>query len=440
MILTLIYTILLGLWAYVLASNSELSLLPPKEMVFEMLKAAIAVGLFICLIIGADSISGDRERATLEGLLLTPTSRRQLVFGKYLAAISPWPACFIIIIPYWYVMSQGDEVFAQTIFWGGIMGTILALALAGIGMIVSFWSNSNRTSMFISLGLYLFLFLPTQLPGRAQTGFAGALLQQVNPLAAATHFNAKMLVNNSTWSVMWPWFVSPLALAALVVGILVVTAGSLQLESNGLRRIRLGRSNVVALVVLAGLMASMLVHPRLTFAMVQPQGAQSLEVAIDVDARTVNAGDPVLYNTTVTNNGAETSPRLTLAMNIINLDAKGGVVDPEDWSPERTQYLEPLAPGASSSQSWRVNSILDGDYMVYMVLIPAPSAADATTRPVASPGIHLTVMPFHRLNPGGVLPYVIGGPLLIGLTILLVYRRRQQSIDTGIRGETTGTY
>ena len=232
MILTLIYTILLGLWAYVLASNSELSLLPPKEMVFEMLKAAIAVSLFICLIIGADSISGDRERATLEGLLLTPTSRRQLVFGKYLAAISPWPACFIIIIPYWYVMSQGDEVFAQTIFWGGIMGTILALALAGIGMIVSFWSNSNRTSMFISLGLYLFLFLPTQLPGRAQTGFAGALLQQVNPLAAATHFNAKMLVNNSTWSVMWPWFVSPLALAALVVGILVVTAGSLQLESS----------------------------------------------------------------------------------------------------------------------------------------------------------------------------------------------------------------
>src|SRR3990172_11169545 len=72
--LILIYSIVLGIIAYVLASNSELSLIPPKEMVFETLKDVIAIAAIISLIIGADAISGERERATLEALLLTPTS------------------------------------------------------------------------------------------------------------------------------------------------------------------------------------------------------------------------------------------------------------------------------------------------------------------------------------------------------------------------------
>src|SRR5512136_654964 len=66
--LTLIYTVALGVMTYLMASNSELSLIPPKEMVYETLKIAMGFALFIGLIIGADSLSGDRERATLEGL------------------------------------------------------------------------------------------------------------------------------------------------------------------------------------------------------------------------------------------------------------------------------------------------------------------------------------------------------------------------------------
>jgi hypothetical protein len=146
----------------------------------------------------------------------------------------------------------------------------------------------------------------------------------------------------------------------------------------------------------------------------------------------VKTTDHVLFNTLVTNNSAEPTAPLILAMNIINLNAKGDVVDPEDWSPQRTQYVEAgLAPGESATLGWRVNAILDGDYMIYLVLIPSPSGPEATTHPVSSPGVHLTVTPFTRLNPGGVLPYAIGGPLLLGLGIWLVYRRRQRGIDTG---------
>jgi len=162
--LIILFSIFLGIMSFVLASNSELSLIPPKEMVYLTLGAAINVGLFIALIIGADSISGERERATLEALLLTPASRRQIVVGKFLAAVSPWPAAFAISCPYLAVLSQGDEVLGQALLWGAVLGTLLAPAFTGFGMLVSIWSNSNKTSLFASLTLYVLFLLPTQFP------------------------------------------------------------------------------------------------------------------------------------------------------------------------------------------------------------------------------------------------------------------------------------
>ncbi|MEW6241276.1 MAG: ABC transporter permease subunit, partial [Chloroflexota bacterium] len=106
----LIYAILLGVMVYVYSFNTELSLIPPKEAVYEMLKNAMAFCMFVGLVIGADTLSGERERATLESLLLTPTSRRQIVIGKFLAGISSWPPAFIIVLPFLNVLSQGEEV------------------------------------------------------------------------------------------------------------------------------------------------------------------------------------------------------------------------------------------------------------------------------------------------------------------------------------------
>jgi hypothetical protein len=118
-------------------------------------------------------------------------------------------------------------------------------------------------------------------------------------------------------------------------------------------------------------------------------------------------------------------------MNVINLDANGDVVDPEDWSPQRTQYIQSLATGQSASQHLIINTILDGDYMVYMVLIPTPTSTEATSQPVATSGIHLTVTPYTRLNPGGVLPYAIGIPVLVLVVVILFYRLRRRNIDMG---------
>jgi ABC-2 type transport system permease protein len=85
--LILAYSVFLGFQAYSQVKTSQSSLIPPKEMVFATLQIVFYVGGIIGMIIGADSISGERERGTLEALLLTPVSRRQIILGKFLAGL-----------------------------------------------------------------------------------------------------------------------------------------------------------------------------------------------------------------------------------------------------------------------------------------------------------------------------------------------------------------
>jgi len=329
------------------------------------------------------------------------------------------------------VLSQGDEILAPAIFWGAATGSVLAPAYVGLGMLVSYWSSSNKTSYFVSLGMYILFLVPAQLPGRAQTGAAGQFVQWVNPVAATNHFLSKHLVNYRPLSEFWTWLTSPVVFSALILGLLFLYAApGLRLEAGMRSRLWSRLARKTGFLLIAVLVASLTPSPALAFQGYQAT-TQDLEISVDLDYTSVKTGDRVDFHTVVTNRTSEASRPLIVAMNIINLDAKGDVVDPEDWSPQRTQYIDSLAPGQSETLAWVINTILDGDYMVYMVVIPAPRAEQETSQPVASSGIHLTVTPFTRLNPGGVLPYVIGGPVVVLLGVVLVYRLRRRGIDMG---------
>jgi ABC-2 type transport system permease protein len=48
------------------------------------------VGVLVTLLVSADAIRRERERGTLESLLLTLVSGRAIVLGKLVAALTLW--------------------------------------------------------------------------------------------------------------------------------------------------------------------------------------------------------------------------------------------------------------------------------------------------------------------------------------------------------------
>jgi ABC-2 type transport system permease protein len=194
--LLILYSVLLSITAYLLATNNELSLAPLAVVELIALQGTITFGLLISLIIAAESVSGERERATLETLLLTPTTRRQLVIGKFLAALSAWPAALLLSIPYMVVLARGDPIVGPALFWGALLGSVLAATFTALGMIVSIWSSSNKVSLFVSLLIYVLCLLPAQLPGQIQATPTLTIIRVLDPVEATNQLLQKLLAGS----------------------------------------------------------------------------------------------------------------------------------------------------------------------------------------------------------------------------------------------------
>jgi hypothetical protein len=236
LMLLLVYTVVIGVMTFLMVQNSLLDLTPPKEMVWSTLQTCMYVGVFMGLLVGADTLSGARERAMMETLLLTPASRTQIVIGKFLAAMSPWPAAMLVTFPCLLVVAQGDAILYLALKWVAFVGSLLVIGFTGLGMLVSFWSNANRTSLFISLSIYVLFLLPALLPGQAQKGLVGKFFQRSNPLAAADEFLEKVIVNNRSLHDYGSWLKGPYVFPIVVFILLFLYAAPrLRLEAGGKR-------------------------------------------------------------------------------------------------------------------------------------------------------------------------------------------------------------
>ena len=230
LLLSVAFSVLLSLIAYLTATNQALNFLEQREAVNLTLQVAIAVGSLLALLAAADAVSGERERSTLETLLLAPVSRLDITIGKLVAALSLWVAAFVITIPYVWFLGRGVGLVGDSLLLGLVIGTLLAIFLASVGLVISVFASSNRVSLSVSLFLLLAIFTPTQLPSSAQKGWAGEFLLRVNPLTAGEHYVGKIVVNDHSWSEDASWLISPLIAAVVFLAVaLIVGARCMQL-------------------------------------------------------------------------------------------------------------------------------------------------------------------------------------------------------------------
>jgi len=224
LILLLLFSILLSAVTYLTSTNQALNFLEQRESVSLVLQLAVAVGVLVTLVVSADGISGERERGTLESLLVTPVSRRAIIAGKLIAALTMWFATFIVTIPYVWVLARGVGILGQALALGLFVGTLVAVGLGSVGLLISGVCNSNKTSIAVSLFLLLILFAPTQLPSGLPQGWFFEVLLRANPVASALAYISSMLVEGHSWTEDLSYLMTPL-LTALIAGGALVFAG-----------------------------------------------------------------------------------------------------------------------------------------------------------------------------------------------------------------------
>jgi ABC-2 type transport system permease protein len=226
------YTLVLATLGYLAAGDASINLLDARESVGLIVQVAIGLGTLAALVVSADAISGERERGTLESLLVTPVPRRSLVVGKLLAATTMWVACLIVAIPFVAVMANGPGIAADALLVLIVAGGLVAAALTALGLAVSAVAMSNRMSLAASVAFLLLLAAPSQLPAIKAKGALGSILIKANPVSAGLHLANEVLVNQKSWASQWTYLLSPIIATVVLTTIAVALSSRLELGDS----------------------------------------------------------------------------------------------------------------------------------------------------------------------------------------------------------------
>ncbi len=223
------YSLLLSITTYVVATNQAINFLEQREAVGLTLQVAVAVGALLALLAAADAISGERDRGSLEALLLAPIPRWQLAAGKSIAALSLWLAAFAIAVPYLWFLGHGIGIVGVSLAAGLMVGTLLAAAFVGLGLAVSAASATSRASLAVSMLVLLALYAPTQFPVGATSGWVGELFQRFNPLTAGLHYLGRLVIDGRGAAEEASWLAAPLLFTAVAALAAALAARNIRL-------------------------------------------------------------------------------------------------------------------------------------------------------------------------------------------------------------------
>lgn len=156
-------------------------------------------------------------------------------------------------------------------------------------------------------------------------------------------------------------------------------------------------------------------------------GQTDHELEVEVTPGRIDAilGDAFDIEVTVTNLSDQPTAALVAHIDITD-PAQSTSVDPEDWTETLSQTIGVLPPGGTESVAWTLQPISPGSFHLYAVALSGENngvqASLATT---------IDVEFVQTLNPEGVLPVVVAGPIVIGALLLIVIRRsRDQALGS----------
>jgi len=186
----------LSVFSLLLVSNTELSLLDNAQAVYMMSAIIIALALLITVIRGSDGFAGERERETLEILLITPVSPAEVAIAKLMGQIFSWLVVFVLSIPYlWAVGSTGQNLISALIYLL-IAGTLLVVIFGGFWLALSARMKTFKGALSIGLTAFLLSGSPILLGPSLRQSTVGRFIDLINPFADALNMLDSVVVDS----------------------------------------------------------------------------------------------------------------------------------------------------------------------------------------------------------------------------------------------------
>ncbi|TRW44524.1 ABC transporter permease subunit [Georgenia yuyongxinii] len=164
----------------------------------------VLVSLIVASVLATDAIAGERERGTIEGLLLAPVSDLDILFGKLLSSLLP-------ALTIGLLAQLAYAVVADAVLWDAIGGPLLP---TGPWLVTVLWFGPACTAAALGLNIVVSARAATV---QSATQIAGVA---VLPVLALTIGQAAGVVLLNTWLALG------LGLALWLLAFVLVRAGA----------------------------------------------------------------------------------------------------------------------------------------------------------------------------------------------------------------------
>ncbi len=215
-----------------LLAGREFSLLKHSEILYTVTSLAIGLGLLVAGVLAADSIANEKERAMVEGVLLTPTKRGALLLGKVWGVTAAWPLIFLISAPYIMVVGFGTSVSWAALIYTFVLGSLCVAGFATLIVGISSLSRSGRGVTHASMAIFIAMAAPTLLGPALQQSRFGAIYDALSPFAQVRLALDSVIVDKESLLVQLPHIGALAAFAAVAAVFAAFAARGVSLQGR----------------------------------------------------------------------------------------------------------------------------------------------------------------------------------------------------------------
>jgi ABC-2 type transport system permease protein len=225
-------TILFSGLALSFVSVKELSLLAQVEVNMTFMKVVLGISILVTIIIGSNMYAGERERETLESLLLSPLSKAQITFGKLVGLLLFWFIISLLSLPYFYALAMGTDIFLKAIIFLYFICFPLVIGFSALSLGFSAILSSTKSSTLLAFVLFLVTAIPMFLSTTMKKSGFAHIVDTISPLSRSMLTLKDYFVNRLGFMVLMVDLLPVLIFLVISIGILLFANNKITLKGG----------------------------------------------------------------------------------------------------------------------------------------------------------------------------------------------------------------